>query len=265
MEIRKVGKKYIASVSFGKDSVAMVLMLIAMEYPLDEVWFYDTGMEFLAIYHVRDQIIQILKEHGIVYREFHPDHPFLYDMLERPVSSKQKGEHLGYGWCGGMCRWGTHEKLKALDKAAKEENAIVYVGIAADEPERLERLADYKRAPLAEWGVVEADALKYCREHGISWSENGIDLYNILDRVSCWCCCNKNKKELRNIYEFLPDYWNKLLDLQRRLERPMKKFRTDPVYGDLGNILNLDRYWKAEREMNETGGHQMSIFDYLSA
>ena len=46
--------KYYASVSFGKDSLAMLFMLIDKGYQLDEVVFYDTGMEFQAIYN--DQI-----------------------------------------------------------------------------------------------------------------------------------------------------------------------------------------------------------------
>ena len=40
---------YIASVSFGKDSLAMLLNLIKKKYPLNEVIFYDTGMEFQCI------------------------------------------------------------------------------------------------------------------------------------------------------------------------------------------------------------------------
>lgn len=36
--------KYIASVSFGKDSLAMLLLLIEKKCPLDEVVFYDTGV-----------------------------------------------------------------------------------------------------------------------------------------------------------------------------------------------------------------------------
>ena len=44
-------KWHIASVSWGKDSLAMLLTLIAKGYPLNEVVFYDTGMEFEAIYH----------------------------------------------------------------------------------------------------------------------------------------------------------------------------------------------------------------------
>lgn len=35
--------KFVASVSFGKDSLAMLLKIIEEGLPLDEVVFYDTG------------------------------------------------------------------------------------------------------------------------------------------------------------------------------------------------------------------------------
>ena len=50
-------QRYVASVSFGKDSLAMLLKLIEKKYPLDEVVFYDTGKEFQAIYDVRDKVL----------------------------------------------------------------------------------------------------------------------------------------------------------------------------------------------------------------
>lgn len=254
-------KKYIASVSFGKDSTAMLLLLIQKQYPLDEVMFYDTGMEFQAIYNLRNKLVPILNQKGIKYTELKPESPFLYDMLERPVTSKQKGQHNGYGWCGGLCRWGTSNKTKALDKHAKEQNAIVYIGLAKDEPERLERLqkCPYKTAPLADWDITEKQALQYCFDHGIHWQENGIELYSILDRVSCWCCCNKNQKELYNIWKHMPEYWQKLTDLQHRTDRPMKKFRTDPEFGNLGNILNLEKYW-AKQQTIKNEYEQQSLF-----
>ena len=64
--------KYIASVSFGKDSLAMLLLLIEKRYDLDEVIFYDTGMEFKAIYDTRDIIKWALKELNIKYTELEP-------------------------------------------------------------------------------------------------------------------------------------------------------------------------------------------------
>jgi len=41
-------------------------------------------------------------------------------------------------------------------------------------------------------------------------------------RVSCWCCQNKNLKELKNIYLYLPKYWEMLKGLQSRIIEPMK-------------------------------------------
>ena len=271
---RETGKRYIASVSWGKDSAAMLLMLIERGWPVDEVMFYDTGMEFNAIYRIRDSVLPVLELMGIKYTELKPKNSFLYDMLERPVAHRNGTTSCGYRWCGGPCRWQTRWKLDAMDRYAKENNAVVYIGIAADEPKRLERMEEYKVAPLAEWGVTEAEALQYCREHGINWTEGGVDLYDILDRVSCWCCANKNQKELKNIWEFLPDYWDRLTDLQEKIGTPMKKFRTDPAYGDLGDIRNLGRFWEAEKKANtpktevpekKDSWKQMTIFDLIGA
>ena len=55
-----------------------------------------------------------------------------------------------------------------------------------------------------------------------SQEEGGIELYSILDRVSCWCCRNKNLRELNAIYHNLPQYWDKLRALQSYIEEPYK-------------------------------------------
>lgn len=216
--------RHIASVSFGKDSLAMLLLILERGLPLDEVVFYDTGMEFKAIYDTRDRVLPLLTEHGVRYTELRPPRPCVFDMLDKPVNSKKNGLHYGYSWCGGCARWGTACKTHTLDQHAKEagKNVIQYIGIAADEPKRLERLTLRKVAPLAKFGFTESDALRYCYERGFVWEENGIRLYDILDRVSCWCCANKNLKELRNIHDYLPEYWERLKALQRRTDRPMK-------------------------------------------
>lgn len=213
--------KYIASVSFGKDSLAMLLKLIELNYPLNEVVFYDTGMEFKAIYNIRDKIIPILLENDIKYTELKPENSFEYTMFDKPVKKRDGTISKGYSWCGGRCRWGTTEKLKAIEKYCKGH--YEYVGIAIDEPQRLnkERKGN-KIFPLAELNMTEKKCLDYCRSKGFNWEEDGIDLYDILDRVSCWCCCNKNLKELKNYYKYLPEYWDKLKELQSRTDRPMK-------------------------------------------
>ncbi len=162
-----VNMKHIASVSFGKDSLAMLITMINKGDPLDEVVFYDTGMEFQAIYDIRDRIKPILASKGITYTELKPDYAFEYKMFEKPVQERSGGNHNGYSWCGGVCRWGTTDKLQALDRYAKKHNAIMYVGIAADELKRIEKeRKPYKLLPLVTWGMTEKQCLEICYKNG---------------------------------------------------------------------------------------------------
>lgn len=191
----------IASLSHGKDSQAQLYELVERGYLLHEAVFYDTGMEFQAIYDISKQTALWCKEKGIKYTILRPDSPFEYAMYDKPVCAEENRKcsncmflngctkkakkrcvkfeaveysHTGYSWCGGTCRWGTTAKLEKLDKYAKERNAIVYVGIAADETERLKKEAKpYKRFPLAEWGLSEKQCLDICYRNGIFWQEGG--------------------------------------------------------------------------------------------
>lgn len=214
-----------ASVSFGKDSLAMLLKLIEDNDKLDEVVFYDTGMEFQAIYNIRDKILPILKEKNIKYTELKPKENFEYKMFDKPVKHRNGTIGKGYSWCGGRCRWGTTEKNKSISKYLKDNyrnDYIEYIGIASDETSRINYENKHKSYPLVKWDMKEKDCLYYCYQKGFNWLENGLDLYSILDRVSCWCCANKNLKELKNCYKYLPKYWNKLKEYQKKTDRPFK-------------------------------------------
>lgn len=139
--------KYIASCSFGKDSTVMVLRLIEEKYPLDEVVFYDTGMEFECIYNVRDKIIDILNQHNISYTELKPHNTFLYDMLIHPKTKRKTGlRAYGNEW-RGKCRWHTFIKQRICNQYTGTENHV-YIGIAQDEPQRLKKLDTFKSSHL---------------------------------------------------------------------------------------------------------------------
>lgn len=219
--------KYIASVSFGKDSLAMLLILIEKKDKLDEVVFYDTEMEFKAIYDIRDKVKEILKEKNIKYTELHPKEPFLYKMLEKEIIKRNGKIQRGYGLCGGKCRWGTTEKNRRIEKYLKEQygqDYKEYIGIAADETKRIEKERnEHKLLPLVDWKMTERDCLEYCYKKGYEWRENGIKLYDVLNRVSCWCCANKNKKELENMRIYLTDYYLKYIDLLKKIKENNKK------------------------------------------
>lgn len=234
--------KYIASCSFGKDSLAMLLLILEKNKPLDEVIFYDTGMEFQAIYNIRDKVVKLLKEKEIKYTELKPKFPFEYVMFEKPVKHRNGTISKGYSWCGGRCRWGTTEKNTIIKKYLKEnynDDYKEYIGIAYDEPNRIKD--DNKKIYLLyDLKYTEKDCLRYCYSKGYSWEEDGIDLYSILDRVSCWCCANKNLKELRAYYKYLPTYWNKLKELQSKTERPFRNNKE--------SIFDLEERFKKEED-----------------
>lgn len=217
-----VGMNYVASLSCGKDSLAMVLRLMEENKPLTHCVMFDTGMEFKAIYKELNKIKPILEKYGVHLEILSPENHYLEDMLLRTVNKGKETEHFGYDWCGGKCRWRTTDKVKFINRYLKTLGEYIqYVGIAADEPQRIKE-ENNKIYPLVEWQMTEHDCLQYCYDRGYTWEENGIKLYDVLDRVSCWCCTNKNLTELKNIYYYLPDYWYKLKALQTRIDRPFK-------------------------------------------
>lgn len=231
--------KYILSFSGGKDSTFLLLELIRRKKPLDEAVFFDTGWEFPAMYEHIEKCKQICERHGIKFVTLHPEKLFDYYMFDHVTKSGKKG----YSWCGGACRWGTGEKIKALYKYAKQNNAayIDYIGIAADETARLEKERnDFARFPLAEWGITEAECLQGCYDAGFDWG----GMYKYLDRLSCKFCKNKNLKELRNIRKHYPEVWDELKDYQGRTERPYKKE---------GSVFDLEKRFVLEDERTAQG------------
>lgn len=245
--------KFIASVSFGKDSLAMLLKLLEEDYPLDEVVYFDIGVEFDSIRNNAEKMKPIFADRGIEFTILEPREPFIYCMTEKPVN-KHNGElQCGYKWCGGCARWGTSLKLEAIQKNNKkygDETIVEYVGVAADERQRINREQNGNRIkiyPLVEWEMTEKDCLEYCYSKGWHWNENGYELYDLLDRVSCKYCKNKNLKELRNIYHYMPNVWQELKELQDKVQMPFKGNKT---------IHDLETRFITE-------DNQMNIFDYL--
>lgn len=230
----------IVSFSGGKDSTWMLLEMIRRKEHIDYVVFFDTGWEFPQMLRHVERIKQICNENNLEFITIHPRKSFDYLMFDHITKSGKQG----YSWCGyGGGRWGTREKIDSINKYFKNlPNHIQCIGIAADEPERLNKEnRPNKRFPLAEWGITEKECLDGCYAAGYDWE----GLYEDLDRVSCKFCAMKNLKELRNIYFKMPEVWSELRDYQQRTHLSYK--------GKAGSVFDLEKRFELEKKFEAAG------------
>lgn len=241
---------YVCSLSGGKDSTAMLLGLLERKMPIDCILFCDTGLEFPAMYdHLRlleknigRSITRIKAQQSYEYLMFYAP---VHRGENSPVLKKYNAENYGYSWPGPKQRWCT-TRLKDvprehyLSKLRKQYNVKEYVGIAADEQYRLERKRNKNPDhihPLVDWGMTEKDCLKYCYEHGYNWD----GLYDLFDKVSCWCCPLQSLDELRKLYEYFPELWEQLKKWDKQTWR---KFRSDYSVEELEKRFNFEKKWQ---------------------
>lgn len=163
--------KHIVSLSGGKDSTAMLLMMLEKNMQVDEIFFCDTGMEFPEMYEHLEKLNSYIKANFNKEITFlSSEKSFEHYMFHH---KRTRGKHIntvGYGWANHLVRWCTSNlKRDVIRKYLKGKEYILYIGIAADEPKRHERAELNVRHPLFEWGVTERQALSFCYEHGFDW------------------------------------------------------------------------------------------------
>lgn len=246
------------SLSGGKDSAAMLLLMIEHGMPIDMVLTADTGMEFPEMYEHLDRINQYLyRERGIHLTILKHPKGFEWLMFEEPKQKKSSIENrqrlgvpvYGNGWPGMRVRWctgqlKTHLINKAVNQLKGEYHALHYVGIAADEPKRVKG----EQYPLVEWNITEKEALQICYDRGYNW--NG--LYEIYHRCSCWCCPLQRIDELRKLRTHHPELWERLRSMD---QRAITQFGHNPLgqFKQNWTVEQLERRFAAEEA-------QISVF-----
>ena len=247
---------FVCSCSFGKDSLAMLLRLLESGMPVDIILFNETGLDFPEMEEHISKVEEYIKRYtDIGITRLKPDHPFEYYFYDVLIHHRKKTKfnerlgtesHNGFSWPGPKMRWctdrlKTRPRTKFLREYRNEYNIIEYVGIAADEEYRLRRKIndrENKRYPLVDWGMTEADCLKYCYDRGFDWG----GLYEKFSRVSCWCCPLQSLPELRVLYHEFPDLWQKLKEMD---SRTYGQFRIDYSVIDLEKRFDLEDEWRA--------------------
>ena len=126
-------------------------------------------------------------------------HEFIVDGRKTKFNGKR------YGWPMQRGQWCLQQlKLPALRKINRD--AIQYIGIAADEPNRFHNLSDTKKSPLVEAGWTEADCRQWCEENGLL-----SPIYTTATRGGCWFCHNQGAGQLRLLRKNYPELWELML------------------------------------------------------
>ena len=140
---------------------------------------------------------------------------FYHIPKRRVKASAYEGMITGFplvrgGWCKKL-------KVRALTKLAflsapkrkgSDTNVVQYLGIAADEPERIERHKGKPGIvlPLVDIGWDEAYCRKWCEENDLL-----SPIYTDSSRGGCWFCHNQGVDQLRLLRSRYPEYWQMLL------------------------------------------------------
>lgn len=210
--------KHIVSFSGGKDSTAMLLKMVELKMPIDEIRFFDAGTWDYP--HLADHINKVEKYIKIPIHRM--KFKYTYDELfYHPKNSKipysAKG---GFGWPVWNHRWCTGKKMETLRQGLTRKNTIEYVGIALDEMQRAQTRSAAKkmprRFPLIELSMTERDCLNYCYSKGFRFSDH----YNYFARLSCWCCPFRSISDLKNLWQYFPSLWKRLTEMQKLCKYP---------------------------------------------
>lgn len=246
----------IVSLSGGKDSTAMLLMMLERGMPVDRIHYADVGemAEFEEMYEYIARVeIYTDRKVTTVRSDEHTARSMFFGY---PTRGKHMDEIRGFPpTVGPGCRYRSWLKVDPLEAASGTGNDI-YIGIAADESHR-SRCEEYTKGknryhfPLVEWGVTEAMCMEYLKARGLYNS-----LYDHFDRIGYWWCPKQPLKSLRSLWQHYPDKWAQLRELEEIQGRPFK--HGYPAW-ELEPRFIAEQKMEAERLENEKA--QLSLFD----
>ncbi len=168
--------KYLVSCSFGKDSMATAILAKAYGLPLDAVVYarvmFDENTSAEPPAHekfINEVAIPTLKSWGIDVIVVDSPVTFQDCFYRVRCRGKNVGKIVGFP-IPGRCDVQRDCKLPAIKAAQSlfpDEEVVWYLGIAQDEPKRLERLKDNQISLLAKFGYTEKNAEYLCKYYGL--------------------------------------------------------------------------------------------------
>lgn len=213
-------KLHIASCSFGKDSIATILLALENNEPLDRVvfsevmfdhsrnisgespehieWVYSTAIPKLEHMGVKVDVVKAKKDYVGLCKT----------ILKR---GKNAGRMYQLQNCF-PCYANSELKISPIRSYYAQFSGYditQYVGIAIDEPKRLERLRGTNKVSLLQkYGYTEQMAFEKCKGYNLV-----SPCYSNSYRGGCWFCFNATIHRYINIRKNYPEHWQALRDL----------------------------------------------------
>ncbi len=216
---------YIASCSFGKDSIATILLALEHGEPLDRVVFSEVMFDHTRgisgeipehIEWIYSTAIPKLQSMGVHVDVVRAERDYCYFFANAVGGGRFEGKIYGFP-IGGKCFINRDCKIAPVRKYLAEiaggplraqTNIVQYIGIAADEPRRLARLTGNKKSLLAKYGYTEQMAKQLCTAHGLL-----SPIYSTGTRGGCWFCPNCRLQQFINLRRNHPELWAELVAL----------------------------------------------------
>jgi len=211
--------KYIATISFGKDSTTMCDLLLKNGYPVDYIVFNDTLMEFPDMYKYKKRIEEYFKSrYGKEIITTKPDKTF--EELVFGIIRQKGAEREGYirgvpNLMAGFCDWRRDSKMAPMNKFLKDHKLVTqYVGFTLGENRHIDDTESVKyKFPLRDdFRMAETDCQKYLLEQEM---EN--PLYRLFTRTGCAICPAQSDRAWFEVYKHYPDTWEYMRWIEKRL------------------------------------------------
>ena len=242
---------HIVSCSFGKDSLATILLALEHGEPLDEAVYCEVMFDKTIsgevpehrdfIYHTA---IPKLERMGVKARVLRAEKTYVDLFTGTVTRGPKKGMLRAFPICG-KCYVQRDCKIKPICRYQKSlpADTMQYIGIAYDEQKRLSRLKNQQVSLLAKYKFTEEDAKQLCRKAGLL-----SPVYAFTDRGGCWFCPNARRKELRHLYDHHPDLWARMLELQALPGKVSEKFNRTESFSDIDERFRMEDAQKSPCE-----------------
>lgn len=224
---------HIATLSGGKDSTAMVDMLLHHGRPLDYIVFKDTLHEFEPMYRYVERLSEYFKaRYDKEVVTLKPEISFEDSVFGRLGERSEKRQ----GWIRGLPMpigyprtWRREAKNRPFERWLKGQGITeykIYIGFITSEIHRKMAGDEFLYPLIDDFCMSETDCAAYLKEREM---EN--PLYRYFTRTGCSFCPAQSDRSFFQVWKHFPKDWEyikqieaKLFQLEKQGERVQNKY-----------------------------------------